>query len=334
MQQQKKYRFLHIAFHIHQQLFFEGLIISGFYNHHRVFELLQNEDPMRNPNYYGKFGYWHQEKGKLDQYDIIFVGISRPELQGNLMSLIREELGVNSKTKVVANVDYAVEMWPMAFNATHLRHELDKADYIFAAEKSMVSHLKALMNNRTIHYFSHPTDLRTLKKLGQPIEGRQNRNLAIIHRYDNNWMDMYIATKDLKGIETYAVLLDPGIQVECLPYFQFTVNGLPYPQFMEMLSHSRICMDSYHKMHSYGRMPVECACLRVPIVSTDWVTSATEIWPEITVPAGDIFAQREMAQRLIDDPAFYKTVTDLAYDRVEACGYEASMHNFLKMLES
>ena len=144
---------------------------------------------------------------------------------------------------------------------------------------------------------------------------------------------MYIATKDLKNVETYAILLDPGIQIECLPYFQYTVNGLPYPQFMEMLSHSKIVTDSYHKMHSYGRIPVECACLRTPIVSTDWVTSATELWPETTVPAGDVLAQRDMAQRLIDDPKFYKEVADLAYDRVESCGYENSLKNFIEMIE-
>lgn len=329
----KKYRMLHLAFHIHIQLFFDGLMISGFYNWHKVFELLQNENPQKNPNFYGKFGYWHQERNRLEDYDIIFVGVSRPELQGNLLSLIREKLGPNSKTKVVANVDYAVEMWPMAFNATHLRHELDKADFIFAAERSMVSHLKALMSPKQIFHFPHPTDLRTLKRIAQPIEGRQNRNLAIIHRYDNNWMDMYIATKDLIGIENYAILLDPGIQVECLPYFDQCVNGVPYPQFMEMLSQSKICMDSYHKMHSYGRVPVECACLRVPVISTDWVTSAIDIWPEITVPAGDVLAQRNMAQRLLDDPIFYKHVTDLAYDRVESCGYEKSIENFINMIE-
>lgn len=327
----QRVRFLHLAFHIHQQLFFDGMMISGFYNWHRVFEAMQNDQPLKNPNYYGKFGYWHQEEDHLNDYDIIFIGISSPELIGNLASSIREKIGVNSKTKLVANVDYAVEMWPQAFNLTHLRHELLQCDYIFAAENAMVSHLEAL-TNRKIHSFSHPTDIRQLKNFGKPIDQRNNRMLSVVHRYDNNWQDLYLATKDIAGIENHAVLLDPSRKIDCLPYFKYIVDGLPYPQFIDMLSKSKLVADSYHKMHSYGRIPVECACLRVPVVSTDWVTSALNLWPETTILAGDVNAQKKMLQKLLTDPVFYKKVTDYAYDAVEACGYEAAITNFMNMV--
>lgn len=326
-----KLRFLHLAFHIHQQLFFDGMMISGFYNWHRVFETMQNPEPLKNPNYYGKFGYWHQEKNNLNDYDVIFIGISRPELMGNLASMIREKIGVNSKTKLVANVDYAVEMWPMAFNPTHLKHELDKCDYIFAAELSMVSHLKAL-TNREIHYFSHPTDIRQLKSFAKPLDKRDNKTLTTVHRYDNNWYDMFLATQNLKGTEIYAVLLDPAPKIDCLPYFDYVLDGMPYPHFIDVLSKSRLVIDSYHKMHSYGRIPVECACLKVPIVSTDWVTSALNIWPETTVAAGDVYGQYQMAQKLLDDKVFYEKVAEEAYNRVEACSYENTFMAFMNMI--
>jgi hypothetical protein len=315
-------KFLHVAYHIHQQLFQDGMMISGFYNWHRVFK--------------GDFDYENlnktQQNIKDDVYDIIFVGISRPEITGCIISDIRHKLPKNSKAIIVACVDYAVEMWQGVFNPNHLKYELDQADFIFAAELSMVSHVKSLLPHRQIYHILHPTDIVTLKKMCKPEELRRNALLAIIHRYDNNWLDMHLATKNLDMIDVYGCMLDGGIEVEILPFFQFTKKPDSYGKFVDFLSEAKICIDSYHRMHSYGRMGVECACLKVPFISTTSVTSALMLWPETTIQSGYTYDQENMVRKVLEDKDFCKKVVDEAYKRVDICNYENSFYSFMRMI--
>lgn len=312
-------KFLHVAYHIHQQLFQDGLMISGFYNWHRAFG--------------GEFSYFPQCQDKLEEYDIIFVGISKPELDGCLLSLIREKLSKDTNTIIVACVDYAVEMWQNTFNPIHMKIELEKSDFIFAAETSMISHIKALLPHRDIYHLVHPTDTLALKsRFVKDYDLRRNALISVIHRYDNNWLDMHLATSGINDIDTYALMLDPSIEVELLKFFKFTKRPVSYGNFMEFLSEAKICIESYHRMHSYGRVAVECACVKVPIVSTDMVTSAKMLWPETTIPAGDVYAQKRMIRKLIDDKDFYKEVTEKAFNNVEVVGYQNSVNMFMQMI--
>jgi hypothetical protein len=288
-QSMKMPSFLHVAYHIHQQLFQDGMMISGFYNWHKVFN-------------------------------------------GCIISDIKHHLPKNNNTIIVACVDYAVEMWQGVFNPNHLKYELDQADFIFAAELSMVSHVKSLLPHRTIHHILHPTNTQAIKALCKPEDLRRNALLAIIHRYDNNWLDMHLATKNLKEVDVYGCMLDGGIEVEILPFFQFTKRPESYGKFIDFLSEAKICIDSYHRMHSYGRMGVECACLKVPFVSTNSVTSALMLWPETTIQSGYTYDQESMIKKILNDKDFCKKVVDEAYNRVEICNYENSFYNFMKMI--
>ena len=71
-----KPKFLHLAHHIHDTLLSAPLLIGGFYNWHRVMG--------------GEFDLHAHKKGNLKDYDIIFLGLSKPELEGMLISEIRE----------------------------------------------------------------------------------------------------------------------------------------------------------------------------------------------------------------------------------------------------
>jgi len=313
-------KFIHVAYHIHQQLFQDGLMISGFYNWHRAFG--------------GEFAYYSLVRDKIKDYDIIFVGVSKPELDGCIMSRIREDLGPNSKAIVVACVDYAVEMWQNTFLPAQLKYELDKADFIFASEIAMLSHLQALLPHRKIYHLIHPTDTGQLKRFTKPYDMRRNALLAIIHRYDNNWLDMYLATHSLeKETDVYAIMLDSGIKVDILKYFKYTKDPESYGRFIEFLSEAKVCTESYHRIHSYGRIPVECACLKVPVVSTDIVTSAKIFWPDTTVLAGDVYGQSKMLERLLHDEEFYINVTEKAYNAIEAVNYPNSVKRLIDMIE-
>ena len=331
----KPIKFLHVAYHIHQQLFQDGMMISGFYNWHRVFDTYAQMMLKEAGKGYSKFTYQPltNVRENLEDYDVIFVGISKPELEGCIISDIRSKLPKNTDTLVVACVDYAVEMWQGVFNPNNLKYQLDQADFIFCAELAMVSHVKSLLPHRDIYHMMHPTDTDTLKKLCKPEETRRNALLSIIHRYDNNWLDMHLATKNFIGeIDTYGVMLDGSLEVGILPYFEYVKRPETYGKFIDFLSEAKMCVDSYHRMHSYGRMGVECACLKVPFVAPDTVTSAMMFWPDTTIRAGYTYDQEMMVRKLLKDDDFRKKVTDEAYKRVDMCNYQNSFFSFMKMI--
>jgi hypothetical protein len=312
-------KFLHLAHHIHDQLLRAPLLIGGFYNWHRVLS--------------GDFDLYAHKKGSLKDYDIIFLGLSRPEMEGLLISEIREEIGYDSKTLLVVCVDYAIEIWHQTFNMQALRLQLREADIVFTGEPKMRIQLEALIN-KPVFLLEHPTNTRILKDMVAPIEQRQNAVLCLIHRYNNDWIPPYLVVKDMPEIHNYAILLDghPNNQVSKLPFFQFVRPGMEYPQWLEFLKQARVVVDSYHNMHTYGRNIVDCACLKVPVIASNIVHAQPILFPELTTEPNDVLAQRGLLKKLISDEKFYLDVVNYAYDKVDGFGYESSMTKFEQMI--
>ena len=314
-------KFVHLAHHIHDNLLRAPFLIGGFYNWHRVLS--------------GEFKLHAQTKGTLKNYDIIFMGLSRPEMEGLLISEIREELGNNSNTKIVVCVDYAIEIWHNTFNMKALQRELQIPNIVFTGEPKMKNQLEVL-TGRKVHLLEHPTNTRVIKQLALPIDQRKNAILCLIHRYNNDWIPPYLVVKDFHDIDNYAILLD-GSQsniIQRMPFFQYVRPGTEYDQWLDFARQGKILLDSYHNIHTYGRNSVDCACLRVPVIGTNLVHAQNILWPQLTTEPNDLIHQRDLVARLKSDQDFYKEVTDYAYDNVDQFGYQSSLEKFQKMVES
>jgi hypothetical protein len=313
-------KFLHLAHHIHDQLLRAPILIGGFYNWHRVVS--------------GEFDLLSHKRGKLKEYDIIFLGLSRPEMEGLMISRIREEIGENSNTLIVVCVDYAIEIWHQTFNMHALELELKKADIIFTGEPMMKNQLEAL-TGMPIELVPHPTNTRVVKQFGIPIEQRQPAIVCLIHRYNNDWIPPYLVVKDFKDIHNYAIMLDGSQQniITKMPFFQFVRPGVDYEPWINFVKQAKIVLDSYHNMHTYGRNVVDCACLKVPVVGTDQVYAQPILFPDLTTKPNDILEQRKLVARLKSDLDFYKKVTDYAFEKVDDFGYDASSQRFEKIVK-
>lgn len=310
----KGLRFLQLAYHIHQTLFQDELMIGGFYNWPKVMD--------------GEFDYYSQKKGKLKNYDIIFVGLSRPEIEGCLLSKIRREIGPNSRTKIIVSVDYAVPLWQNSFNLHLFENELKQADAIFIAEPSAMSCVACLVNEEVpIFFMPHPTDVEMMKRYCQPIDERFNALLVLIHRYDNNWYVPALITKDLKDIDTYAIFLDGSIELHITPFFQYVRSGARFSEYLKFASRSKIVLDSYHQIANYGRNAVDNACLKIPTIATNKCFANTILWPDLTTQPNDAMAQKRLIQRLMYDKEFYTKAVEFAFDKVEMFNYRNSYAN-------
>lgn len=313
-------KFLHTAHHIHDILLRAPLLIGGFYNWHRVLS--------------GEFALHAHKKGRLKEYDIIFMGLSNPELIGMLITRIRDEIGTDGKTLLVVCVDYAVEIWDGTFNMHALELELKKCDIVFTGEPAMKNQLEAL-TNKPVEFLAHPTNTRVLKTFAKPIDQRENAVHCLIHRYNNDWIPPWLVVKDIHEISNYAILLNgsPDNIIKKMPFFDNTRPGVEYPNWIGYLSQAKAVVDSYHNMHTYGRNVVDCACLKVPCIGSEVVYAQPILWPELTTKPNDVLGQRKILKHLIADKEFYKKVTDYAYEKVDQFSYNESFKNFEAMIK-
>lgn len=313
-------KFLHVALHRHENLFNVRTMIGGFYNWHRAFE--------------GEFNLYKTKEHALENYDILFMGMSKPELEGVVATQIRKKIGHDTKTKLVICIDYAIELWQGTFNPHALENELMQADMIFVSEPTMQSYVKALLNDRKeVHHLVHPSALDDIRRMYKPKELRSDEIIALIHRYDNNWMAPYLVTKDLPW-NTWLLCLDPNILVTLYAYFKYLKAGFEFLQYLDWASRKKVMLDSYHKIHTYGRAAVDSACLQVPIVGSNWTYSQNYLWPKLTVEAGDVSKQKELIIKLFEDENFYDDVVEEAAEKVEMYSYENRVKALLDKLEN
>lgn len=311
-------KFLHLAHHIHESLFRAPVMIGGFYGWHKAFN--------------GEFHLYPARKGRLENYDILFVGLSRPELDGMLISKMREEIGYDTKTKIVVCIDYAIELWQGTFNPHALELELMKADIVFISEPAMLSHVRSVLNNRKhVHHLMHPTNIDGFRQFYKPKELRSEEIAVVIHRYDNNWLSPYLVVKDLPWDST-AVLLDPGIEQYLYSFFKFIRHGTELVPYIDWVSRKKVVLDSYHRVHTYGRTAVDNATLGIPTVGADWTCGQKILWPDLTTQCGDVYAQSELIKRLFTDENFYDDCVEKAAQVLPSFSYENKKKELLSII--
>jgi len=312
-------RWVHVANHIHQNLFQQPYLIGGFYNWCKVFK--------------SQIYYYAQIQGHFKEYDVVFVDIAKPEMEAAMVSRIREEIGWNSSTLIVGSVDYAIELWKGLWNLHHLRRELLNVDYIFCAEPYMGKCLNQLLNGlKDVYLLAHPTNVDVYKKIALPPDKRENLLLAMVHRYDNNWVSPWLATKNITNINKVAVLLDGGQEMFVLPYFPVVRTGREFSEWVNTLKLARVGIDSYSNVHSYGRVPVDFGCFGVPVVASKICYTQNVVWPDLVTEPWDVEHQAKLLERLLKDEEFYLQCIEKANIKVEEFGYKNSKQKFIDMI--
>jgi len=314
----KDIKFLHVANHRHENLFQAPIMIGGFYNWHLAMG--------------GEFNLFKMKEGTLNNYDVIFIGMSKPELDGACATRIRREIGTNSKTKLVICIDYAIELWQNIFNPHALETELLNADVIFISEPTMVNYVRTLLNDKVpVHHLVHPSNIDVIRKIRKPIEQRTEEIVTIIHRYDNNWLSPYLVTKDLPW-NTHAVLLDGNLEKHLYAFFKYMRQGFEFTQFLDWSSRMKVVLDSYHKLHTYGRNAVDNACLGLPTVGSNWTYAQNYLWPDLATEPSDLIRQKNLITKLMTNETFYRDCVKKADKLVEKFSYKNRKQELLKIL--
>ncbi len=239
-------------------------------------------------------------------------------------------------TKIVVNQDHAPELWDQNFPfITEVRRALSDADYIFATSPCAKNLLDLLMEGKKkIHLIPHPCETHVLKKIDSFI--RSEHLLFFWHRYDHPLIVPWLVTKNL-GISVSLV----GYLQDQDPNFKITMNVpnwriIPYlhfPDFIKLMKEATLGYDPFNS-YSYGRIPCDAACLRLPIVCSSFNYSAKILYPFTSVNPYDAKRSRELLKKLLKDEKFRERVIDYAYEHVEFFSHKASKERFLAMIEN
>lgn len=224
-------------------------------------------------------------RNDLEAFDVIVVPVFGKAW--TYLNWIRKELGNNSKTKIVAFLDIAIDLLHRSdtrmFNHPEILYELDKADIIFSAERVQQKVLEHLLK-REIVFLNHPIDVKGLKrfvlKTGESLEEKDRtfyhgpvnkRPLAgvIYHAYtiENDYVLPYLVLKELDyawalfGIPNQDVMRVMGIWG-----VRAESEGMSYYQFHQWLSRLHLVVN-IHMSYSVNRVWQECQVLGTPCVN-------------------------------------------------------------------
>jgi hypothetical protein len=263
-------------------------------------------------------------------YDIIHINLSSQDV--HLVGDVRSFLGKDSKTKIVANIDYTVELWrnSISYPSTFLR-EIGHADMIFGTEPNMVSALTVMLG-RKVYLIPHPCFTDYLSKLGDIP--KKDVVSIVSHRYDNNNIIPSYITKDM-NIHTRLIGYDENSDTQS--HITKTLYNSIYPElnymsFCNLLKESMVVIDPF-TLTSQSRVGWDCAAMGVPMIGSDRNYSVLMCYPFTSCGPYDLVTQRELLIRLMQDTEFRERVVYTAKKNVAMVSYNNSKINFLKALE-
>jgi len=277
-------------------------------------------------------------------YDIIHINLAdvATEMIASVKDLIK-----GSNTKLIVNLDYAVEMidsisawrhkWDRFFNA------LKCADFVFAQSEYQRNFLQTIWKHvfnrkERVPFIPHPVDTAGLKRLYVKPEERLDMIACHYHRYDAHLIIPALIARDgemrtvgrfhdLK-VEVPTVLFGFGEPTVDMTLFNYVSCRHEWDKYIYMLSHCTVAV-SYYTLHSQDRPLAECACLGIPAVASTCSVFGRKLFPHTTFPPQNIEAMIKAMHKLKESQQFWNYVKDFAWEKVENYGRKPSVERLL-----
>ena len=232
------------------------------------------------------------ELKELKDYDIIHMNL--PPTNYGKARFIKEYVG--NKTKVVVNIDHAIDLWHTnGYNRIDiLKKEIESVDLAFCTEINASNMLSEIFGIR-IPTIPHPVDYKYLSNI-KKIEGKETKHIIVVsHRYDLNWLipmlsvNSYLIKNKDKYLTTFVGAL-PDNPFDIYDSFDIVHSALPFSQMIEYLNSADLVVDTAIT-RSYGRIVLECASMRVPCITNKSVMLGRELFNDLSI---DIYNIKEM----------------------------------------
>jgi len=251
-----------------------------------------------------------------------------------LVKDVRDVLGNDSSTLLIANQDHAPELWTATFEyLVDFKTYMEFADRLFATTPTAQALMERMLDFKKKVYLSpHPCDTKALKHLRTTYQS--DHLITFYHRYLPDYCVPAIVTRNFPipvSLVGYIESSDPKKQRTIMSY-DLIVNTLPFPDFCKLIKEARIGYDPFPS-YSYGRVTCDTAALGLPVVGSNTLYSVQICYPLTGVNVYDFKTSRALLDRLYFDEGFYNEVQSIAYWNVEYFGFDACRNRFMAMLE-
>ena len=287
---------------------------------------------------------------KLNRYDIIHINLAGGDF--GLAFQIREFL--DESTKLVVNMDYAVEHLQEKITKTHksievIATDIASANMAFGVEPFQVNLMNWLMTvtkqpNRCV-LIPHPVDCHFLSKpidkggMFIPFDQRNDFLAFCWHRYDKQLSIPRTILGNLPKPEGQQGLMrvlfgwaPEGMLVRnSKDLMEVVVPLIGWKSYLYMLAHCLWGFE-YRFHHAASRFVLECAALGIPVVTTDNCFLGRQIWPELSHPIHDLEGLNKSMCSIIESDSLRKEHAKRGLTKVKEFGLGASRQRYLSHL--
>jgi hypothetical protein len=263
------------------------------------------------------------------KYNVIHVNITHKNLP--LLSKIIPLIDRNV-TKLLVNVDYAIEMWSQTFpHPELLLQEIDGADYIFAVEPNMADLLSSALQ-RYVPCIPHPCATHEIEKYR--TNQREKKVMISAHRYDTNFQIPYFFTRRLPDNWISCIMGAHNNFDSIIHLYHECQRQLTFEESIKYIS-TKYAMVETHTLNSYGRVTIEAAVLGVPCIGPANISSMQRCFPDLIYKhhASPVNMMCCLFDKL-QDQAFYSEVAKKAIEASKYYSYDNCRSLMLDFLNS
>lgn len=272
--------------------------------------------------------FWRKED--LENYDVVHINYTPSNIQ--LPTVVREQLGKDSSTKLVMNMDLDVSRlspnW--AYHLTSMVNEMRMADILFHVEPRGAEILSHLIEKPFV-VNPHPVDVTRLYDYIR--DEREPIIASIYHRYTADTLTQYIAQKNVPlrrvlfgyNAGKHQYVANQGMYDQIMPYMLFKDHVLE-------VSKASIGCDLFNG-YAYGRVPIEFAGLGIPAVVSNTIGAAEVLYPYTSVDPFDVKGAEALFKRLVSDVDFSDLVIKTAHEGCGNYSLKNSYQRFMQMIE-
>ena len=287
---------------------------------------------------------------ELDNHETLNINdadnIIHVHLCGEHFSLIHQVKTAAPKAKILASVDYGLNLWGRALGFHTIDAVVDAlrpADWVFSTEPEIAWLLTDKLG-RDVPCIPHPYNIADTARFKASYE-EPKVCVIMVHNYDNDYYYPHLVLHDLP-VRTHVVGIKPedtslvkGILYNRVtPYstFEFMlssgVNNLTLGQKGGFLPKAYMAFDSYGLKVS-GRFQCDCAALGLPCVGSDLAMFQKILFPETTGGYYSVEDQRFLAKRLLTEPEFYDGVSDKCQERLKPFDLKPTVERMMSFIE-
>jgi len=282
--------------------------------------------------------YEHVSKEEIESADIIYINLTGVDRE--LPRLVRKLIGWSTSTKVVASLDYSVEIMqrvPQSMTLYDLVEAMKNVDLFFAVEPGQwrfLTWLHKMVYDKTrfrkIPLIPHPVPTHVLKTYKS--SNKVDFIAVHFHRYDRQTMVPAVILHDLP---IHVMLVGYNLSLPTVPegYDGILFYDTTWRRYINFVRYAKIGFE-YVNMHVLGRFSLEMACLGIPVVGTKLSFGNLVCFREISHNPWSFNKLRESVEKLLSSDKFYQEVVDFASQRVEYFNYRNSRERLLKSLET